>query len=426
MDLAERMRTLREQAGLTMTALAKPRYTVSYISQIESGRRNPSGEAMEFFAEQLGVTPRYLSTGIPDGAEDELRYALEDARQAFRQGELEHADLGLVEVLERATDYNLPRLRGEALVLRGDILAGRGDLRDAVDVYEEALEHGIAQRHAGLAISGLARAYRSMGDLTYSVELVEKFLAGGDQPLDPGVSAELQSVLVSLYFERGDIERATRASERALVAAEQGVSPEIRANTYWDASRIKAEAKQWDEALELATRARLLMEEMEDRRSAARLYNVAAFICLEADPPRLAEAKRHLDKAEKVLRRIGAPADMAYCLTERARLALLERKPAQAIAAVEEALKVVGDDGLERARALFLKGRALAMTHKSEEAVEVLNEAAGAFREHGARQQEAACLRELGDLYEKLGRADDALKAMRAGLDALDQARSRA
>jgi tetratricopeptide (TPR) repeat protein len=426
MDFAARMRTLREQAGLTKTALARPKYTVSFVSQIESGRRNPSSEALEFFAEQLGVTPHYLATGIPDGADDELRYGLEDARQAFREGELEHAELGLAEVLQRATDYGLTRLRGETLVLKGDVLLAREALRDAVDAYEEALEHGVAQRHAGMAVSGLARAYRSMGDLTYSVDLIERFLASREEPLDPGVSAELHSVLVSLYFERGDIARAQRASEQALAAAEQGASPEIRANAYWDASRVMAEARRFDEALELATRARLLKEEMDDRRSAARLYNAAAFICLEDDPPRLKEAKQHLDKAERMLRKVGTPGDLAYLQTERARLALLERKPAQALEAVEHALESVGDDELERARALFLKGRAQAMTRKLNEAEATLREAAGLFASHGARQQEAACWRELGDLYEKLGRSDEALAAMRAGLDALDPSRSRA
>ena len=71
MDLAGRLRDLRIQAGLTKTALAKPRYTVSYVSQIEAGRRTPSSEAMAFFARQLGVSPNFLATGIPEGIEDE-------------------------------------------------------------------------------------------------------------------------------------------------------------------------------------------------------------------------------------------------------------------------------------------------------------------------------------------------------------------
>ena len=40
--LAQRFQESRVRAGLTKTALARPRYTVSYVSQIEAGRRSPS------------------------------------------------------------------------------------------------------------------------------------------------------------------------------------------------------------------------------------------------------------------------------------------------------------------------------------------------------------------------------------------------
>ena len=170
-----------------MTALARPNYTVSYVSQIESGRRNPSarGDGVLRRAARRHARATW-PRGSPTGPRTSCATRWRTRGRPSAQGELEHAELGLVEVLERATDFDAPtRLRGEALVLRGDVLAARGDLRDAIDAYEEALEHGIAQRHAGMAISGLARAYRSMGDLTYSVELVEKFLAGGDRAARP-------------------------------------------------------------------------------------------------------------------------------------------------------------------------------------------------------------------------------------------------
>ena len=272
MDLATRFRELRVRAGLTKTALARPRYTVSYVSQIESGRRTPSREAMEFFAERLSVTPRFLATGIPDGLEDELRYRLEEARRANRGGELEHAEGVLRELAAQAERYGLGRTHARALAVLGETLAFRGRHREAIDKLEEAVHGDLPEREAGMAVSRLARTYRIVGDLNYAGELAEDFLYRGDRrPVDPGVMAELQAVLISIYFERGDVMRAERAARRALAAADQGAPPEIRANVYWDASRVLAEAKQWDEALEFATRARVLMEELDDRRSVARL-----------------------------------------------------------------------------------------------------------------------------------------------------------
>jgi len=425
--LADRMRDLRSQAGLTKTALAKPRYTVSYVSQIEAGRRTPSPQAMGYFADRLGVSSHFLTTGIPEHIEEELRYGLEEARSHLRAGEIDPAEQVLGPLEGRASQYGLSSLRAQVLALTGELLVQKGNVHQALDLYEEALEGELPERDAGMAVAGLARAYRTVGDLTYAAELVESFLAkprGG--PLDPSVAAELQSVLVSVYMERGDIVRAERAARRALAVASQGASMELRAKTYWYASRVLSEARRWEEALEFATRARILMEELDDHRGVARLHNAYAFICIESEPPRVAEAREHLDKAQALLVELGAPGDLAYVLEERGRLALLEEHPEDALAFAEEALSGAQPDQLEWARCLSMKGRALAAIGRSEEAQQILREAAGSFRDRGARQQEASCWRELGELQLAAGDVQGAAESLRSGLHALEPERVRA
>jgi tetratricopeptide (TPR) repeat protein len=427
MDLATRFRELREGAGLTKTALARPRYTVSYVSQIESGRRTPSREAMEFFAERLSVTPRFLATGIPDGLEDELRYRLEEARRANREGELDRAEEVLREAAAQAERYGLARIHARALAVLGDTLALRGRYREAIDKLEEAVQGDLPEREAGMAVSRLARTYRIVGDLNYAGEVAEDFLYRGDpRPVDPGVMAELQAVLISIYFERGDVMRAERAARRALAAADEGAPPEIRANVYWDASRVLAEAGQWDEALEFATRARVLMEELDDRRSVARLRISYAFICLDADPPRTEEAAHHLDVAEEWLTEAGAKRELAYVFEERGRLALIEHRPEEAVRFADLAIDRAGDDELESARSLYVKGRAQALLGKREDAREALQRSADLFEKLGARQQQAGAWRELGELDLAEGDVQSAVEALRAGLEALDPRRTRA
>src|SRR5256885_10416092 len=102
-ELAKRFRELRTKAGLSGAAVAAPRYTVSYGSQIEHGRRRPSPEALSFFAERLGVTAEYLGTGLPEGLEDVLRYRLDEARQRMRGGGPAEAAGELQELLDEAT-----------------------------------------------------------------------------------------------------------------------------------------------------------------------------------------------------------------------------------------------------------------------------------------------------------------------------------
>jgi tetratricopeptide (TPR) repeat protein len=427
MELAARIRDLREQAGLTRTALARPRYTVSYVSQIEAGRRKPSPEALGYLASRLGVTPGFLATGIPEGLEESLRYQVEEARRNLREGHADDAHRTVLPVIGQAEQYGMERLRSEARVVEADALVGSGRLREAIDAYEDALEGDLPERDAGLATAALARAYRGMGDLTYAADVVDTFLSRRERPpLDPAVVSELQATLVSIYFERGDVLRAERTARRALASADEKASLDVRAGAYWNASRVLAEARRYDEALDLATRARILMEQLDDRRSVARLHNAYGFICLEAEPPRTEEAAQHLDRAEALLREVGAPGDIAYVETERARLALLEGRPEEAVRHAGEAAAAFGDDPLELARALYTQGRALATMGRLDEARGTLRKAAVLFGEIGARQQEAGCWRELGELELAEGRTDRAVEALRAGLAALDPRRTRA
>jgi tetratricopeptide (TPR) repeat protein len=297
-----------------------------------------------------------------------------------------------------------------------------------VDMLEEARERGgLSPRDEGLVAAALARAYRLVGDLTYAAEVAESFLSSRDHgPLDLPVAVELQSVLISIYFERGDMLRAERAARRALLAAPLITSLEQRAKIYWYVGRVLTEARKWGEALEAATRARVIMEELEDRRSVARLHNAYAFICIESDPPRTDEARDHLGKAEALLVDLGAPGDLLSTYTERARLALVEDEPEVALEFADRALLDSPPEELEKARALYLKGRILGVLGRTAEARPILREAVSSFHGHGARQEEASCWRELGELDLAEGDVQAAVEALRAGLEALDPKRTRA
>jgi tetratricopeptide (TPR) repeat protein len=427
MELAARLKDLRLQAGLTKTALARPRYTVSYVSQIEAGKRTPSSEALAFFASQVGVSPEFLATGIPEGIEDELRYRLEVVRLELREGRGREAERLARDAVARAAEYDLTAVVNEGSLLIAEALVHQGKLSEAIDAYEESLGSGLSDRDEARAVVGLARTYRMVGDLNFAAQVVESFLERSARaPLDPTLAAELQSVLVSIYFERGDVVRAERAADRALIAAANAGSLELRAKTYWGASRVLAERKRWGEALEFATRARTLMEELGDRESVSRLHTAYAFICLEADPPRVKEAGEHLDRAEALLAGEAASAELAYILEERGRVALLLHRHEEALDWADRALAQASPDGLETARCLFLKGRALSLLGRAGESRQALQDAADLFSRLGARQQEASCWRELGELDLAQGDVTSAVEALRAGLQALDPYRTRA
>src|SRR5436190_947430 len=130
--------------------------------------------------------------------------------------------------LARAGEFSLPSLGTRALVTLGDARLKGRLLRDAIEAYEQALEGDPPEGDRGMTVASLASAYRAMGDLTYAGELVEAHLKQErGAPLDPGVLAELQTILVSIYFERGEVVRAERTAERAVAAGEQDAPAHI-------------------------------------------------------------------------------------------------------------------------------------------------------------------------------------------------------
>jgi transcriptional regulator with XRE-family HTH domain len=205
--LGERLRELKAKRGLTSTALAYPRYSVSYISQIERGLRNPSTEAIEYFARRLGVSARYLATGVPDDVTAWLKYGIEEAREELHAGQAEKAESRIRAVLQTADDYQLDRVRAQALPILGEALSRIPEMMtQAIATFEEALKLSTSDLEAGMTVAALAKAHRAVGDLNRATELVETFLGTEFAvPLDVSVMVELHSVLISLYFERGDM-----------------------------------------------------------------------------------------------------------------------------------------------------------------------------------------------------------------------------
>lgn len=421
MEFADRFGDLRVQAGLTKAALARPKYTGSYVTQIEAGRRRPSPEANAYFASRLGVTPEFLATGVPEGAEGNLEYKLEEARMSLRRRHLDEGERLARSIISEAAGYDLQGIESKARSLLGDVLSQAGRVREAIDSYEEALQGQLTTREMGMTLVSLGAAYRDVGDLAYAVELLEGHLASHrDGPIDPTVAVALHAVLIAVYLERSDVHRAERAARRALMLVEDDVPLEVRAGAYWNASELFAKLRKWEDALELATRARVLMEEIDDRRSVARIHNAYAFLCLEVDPPRLSEARHHLDLAESMLSAMGSPDDLASVYQERARLAFLEGEMEESLEHIERAVEHPSPNELGRAASLLLKGRVLARMRRITDAKPVLFEAAAIFEKHGGRQGAALSWRELGELELSEGDTSAAIDAMRAGLEALD------
>jgi tetratricopeptide (TPR) repeat protein len=416
--LPERFRALRKQRRLSSSALADPRYSVSYVSQIERGHRRPSQEALEYFARRLGVSPDFLRTGVPDDLPKRLRYELEEAERDLSEGSFAQARERAEQARSEAAPFELAAVQQTAACIVADALYREGEQSQAARAYERLLGQDLPRSLRVRAVAGLARSSRAVGDLKYAAQVIEGFMGEDhDPPLDHAAVAELQSVLVSIYFERGDVVLAQRAAERALDASDESVPIRTRAVARWHASRVEADRREWDEALSLAHDARMLIEQLHNRRDTAKLHTAYAFLCLEAEPPRVEEALEHLEPAERLLSDLGGGPDLAYVYTERGRAALAQERFEEAVADAERAAGTEGVFVLERGRALLLRGRALRRLGQADEAKGAIQEALAIFEENDARQQAVLCWRELGEMAQDAGDFETATKAFRTGVE---------
>ena len=82
--MGARIRSLRLERGLSQAQVAEGMLSASYVSLVESGRRQPASSALNHIAERLGVDTGFLRDGIDAEVRRRARLASPDAHRAHR------------------------------------------------------------------------------------------------------------------------------------------------------------------------------------------------------------------------------------------------------------------------------------------------------------------------------------------------------
>ena len=158
-------------------------------------------------------------------------------------------------------------------------------------------------------------------------------------------------------------------------------------------------------------------------RIMGKLYIAHAFLCLEANPPRIAEATRQLNRAEKVMNKFGDRSDLAFIWTERARASSLAGEHEESIRWSDLAITSEATYPVERGRAQLLRGRALRTLGRLREARESVEEARATFEENEAKALVLLAWQELAEIATAEGDHERANEALREGLKVAGGAR---
>ena len=404
--VARRLRSAREAAGLSQTALSFAGCSTGYVSRIEAAQRVPSLQVIRELARRLGVTESWLARGNEDGGS--VTEALRDAELALRLDQLEEAE-ALYERLAAQASTSFERA-GIAVGF-GQLAFRRDDLAGAIEQLERALELE-PELWDQAALDTLGRAYFRSGETAASIALFRRALARAERENDPAARLRFAVLLTNALTDIGEFAEATAILSQ-IIAEVDGGDPLALARVYWAQARLHTQQHDHEAATRYARKALELLDATEHTYYRSRAFLLLAFAELDDGHPE--EALRHLEVGVGLLGDQGTAHDRAQFHLETARaLAMLGRVEEAAALAMRTAAEFHSGHPANLGRTYACLADAFEQQAQYERAVELYELALELLEEPPSRYLADTYAR-YGALLEGLGRQEEAFAAYKRG-----------
>ncbi|MFN0283912.1 MAG: helix-turn-helix domain-containing protein [Kineosporiaceae bacterium] len=419
---SERLRRLRQQANLSQVQLAGEDLSPSYISLLESGKRQPSEDVATLLAERLGCAVEDLLTPAGEERRKQAALSLELAKLSLRDGQAHEARTRLEALV---AEEGLDRaLRDDATYELADAYEKCMDLERAIQVLLPLHERALnGTTHIPLPSVGLylTHLYSLAGDLNAAVRVGEASvrLLNDQRATNTREYFRLASTLTDVYYQLGDVNQAKAYAMELGQIAQRHADPQSEAVLAWNAAIAAESQGKLDEALALCHRALGILSEHGSGLDVARLRYTAAWIILRHDPSQVAEA-RHLLELSRDALPVLAPAEAAIWQTNMALVHLIEGDFAEAERLARSVLLDLSMyPGTQRAETLLVLGDAQSAQSRAEEALERYVAVVHSLDGLPASRTTSGLWREVAERFGRFGRTDDAIDGYRSALDAV-------
>jgi tetratricopeptide (TPR) repeat protein len=428
--LGDRVRLLRVAAGLTQTELAGDRFSKEYVSQIERGKTRPTAETVAWLAEQLGVDPVFLSSGVSTderGRVEALLARAEALSKAYRYKEAidAYTDVRALVSAMNSAELDVRTRSGEAWARMQE-----GDVRTAVELL-----NGARAAAEGALFSDVDRAelvFRlgvcryKLSSISTAVALLDEALAlaeRSDMPCD-GLRSDIYHWRSRCHRRQRDFEAAREDVERALELA-QGVDDRRKmADAYFQASLVAERTGHWVLSRNYAERAKSLFNELDDERTVGRLLNNLGGLSLLLGKPE--QAIEQLKASFAVAVEVDSQADAGQAMNGLATVHLRLGDWDAADEHAREALRLLEgrEDFLDEiGQAQIVLGRSLLERARLAEAETCFRAADATFEQLSSISHRAGAWVALGDLAARRGDEAAAARLYRNAAEALQDLR---
>jgi tetratricopeptide (TPR) repeat protein len=428
--LGERVRKLRDAAGLTQTELASGRFTKEYVSQIERGKTRPTDETVAWLADRLGVDPSLLWTGVSTAERNRWEATLARAEALNEQYVYGDAAAEFSRVREAARSAGSRELELRALSGEGWARVQLGELNDAAALLQEARALSEERRFSDLE---RAEVLFRLGACRYQLSSISTAIGLLDAALDLADRSELPSDLLRAqilrwrsrcYRRQRDWQAAREDVERALELVDGLSDRRAAAQVYFQASLVAEREGHWVLARSYAERARAYYEELADRENVGRLLNNLGGLTYLLGRPE--DAIAYLKDSLRLLLEEGIDEEAAHVISSLAEVYLGTGKPVEAEVQARRALELLGDRAdflAEIGTARLTLGRALLEQGRVDEAQETLRAADSTFEQLSSTSHRAAAWVALGDVAAKRGDDREAARLYRRAAETLQDFR---
>lgn len=384
------LRQTRRRIGLSQVELGGDRYSGSYISYLESGRRVATPEVIEFLCDRMGVAPADLGIGVvatPAVSNVDALEALLDAERAWRDRDFRATSRFAGRAADAARLAEMPDREWQALYLQAQALYYEGHFIEGAEVATGLVTHSVSEHAPQLRAQALALSsvcYRAGDRLHTALATAMRAVQLASEEA-PAVQAEALMALLSALAELGAGENEIRgAAQRLVQVVDRLESDNARGIASWTLGTIYFRLGEPEEGMRWHGVAHDLISPDRDFRQWLRLQRTVASCRLDAGIR--AGVGEFLQNAERGLALVGNRVDKAELLLAQAKLLLLDGKPAEAANLASTILRgeqTLGQDLLS-GEAIVVQGDAFAALGRPAEALHAYQKAAAVFEKHGS------------------------------------------
>jgi pentatricopeptide repeat protein len=372
----EKLRAERLERGLTQAELGKDLYSPSYISLLETGRREPTADVIEELARRLELAPKALEAWSQPISVSDAEYVLAGlyARQAWDLRDYALAAEHAANAARIALDGKNTSAWWNMTYMQAECLMKQGHLKECQKIMEHLSEHPMATESAGLGVRArqmLAALCHGQGQLGTAVEHAEKAVELCAQlPKGSTLIIGALRALIGALAESGRLDEAWKYCEDMNEQMDEHSMSQLAGEVAWVIGNVAFMRHDYPEGIKHHERAAKLLSPANDIELWARFNKASAAVRLSSG--------------------------------------IVEPETLSAIERAELALSIVGGNKTDQLEVAFIRARWLYLTGDIVAAVQKLRDI-HAERTDLAKHTAGEVSLLLGKSLKAAGEADEAL-----------------